>query len=490
MTAKPRFATPRSPERETLGPQVAAVADTLGQSLLPWQRQVADVALELLPETKIPAYREVDVLVPRQSGKTTLMLCVEVHRSLRWPGGPQRTIYSAQSGQDSRRKLLDDQVPLLRSSPLWVAVDKVARAGGREAILWRSGSRIDVLASNLAAGHGRVVDMGVLDEAFDDVDDRREAAVTPAMATRPGAQLWVISTAGSDASAYLRRKVEAGRAAAEAGETEGVAYFEWSAPDEADIDDPAVWRSCMPALGLTIDEAAVRHARATMLEGEFRRAFLNQWTTAEEAVLPAAVWNAVVHDDVIVDLGAKPVLAIDADPGRGSGSIAIADSHGNLELVEYRNGGSTAWIPDRVAELARQHRAPVVLDGTGPTQALVADLEAAHVRRISSYGRSEMATACGMFYVAVADERVAVAPHKALDDAVAGARKRHVGDQWVWARRETGSDVSPLIAATLAFHKATNQPKASRVVNMNDYAYRDPYGPGGALGFPAPGRLS
>jgi hypothetical protein len=25
---------------------------------------------------------------------------------------------------------------------------------------------------------------------------------------------------------------------------------------------------------------------------------------------------------------------------------------------------------------------------------------------------------------------------------------------------------------------------------MNDYAYRDPYGPGGALGFPAPGRLS
>jgi hypothetical protein len=488
MTAEPRFATPRSPERETLGHEVAAIAETLGQPFMPHQRQIVDVGLELLPGTKVPAYREVVVLLPRQSGKTTLSLCVEIHRALRWLP-PQRVIYSAQTGSDSRRKLLDDQVPMLKTSPLWVAVASIRRSGGSEAIIWKPGSRIDVLSSNLGAGHGRVVDLAVLDEAHDDTDDRREAAVTPAMATRPAAQLWVISTAGSDASAYLRRKCDNGRAAVEAGETTGTCYLEWSALEEDDIDDPATWRSCMPALGLTIDEAAVRHARATMSEGEFRRAFLNQWTRAEEQIIPAAVWNAIVSPDVIVDKGARPVVAVDEDPVRGSAAIALGDSLGNVEIVEYRNTGSTAWVADRVAELAREYSAPVVLDGTGPTAALLPDLGVRYVKSISSYGRSEVALACGVFYVAVADERIAVAPCKALDEAVAGARKRHVADQWIWARSETGTDTTPLFAATLAYHKATNQPAWPRVINLNDYLPHDVFRPGGPTTPPGPTQL-
>jgi phage terminase large subunit-like protein len=72
-----------------------------------WQQMVADVLLELLPGTRIPAYREGVVTVPRQQGKTTLILCLAVQRALRWPGQP-RIAYSAQTGSDARRKLLDD----------------------------------------------------------------------------------------------------------------------------------------------------------------------------------------------------------------------------------------------------------------------------------------------------------------------------------------------------------------------------------------------
>jgi hypothetical protein len=467
VSAEPRYATPRT-DRETLGHEVAAVAEQLGQSLMPWQRQVADVATELQPGTRIPAYREVVVTVPRQSGKTTLMLAVEVQRCLRWPGAP-KVIYSAQTGSDSRRKLLDDQVPLLKSSPVWAAVKSVYRAGGREAILFRPGSRIDVLASNEGAGHGRIVDLAVLDEAHDDVDDRREAAVTPAMATRPAAQLLVISTAGTEASAYLRRKVDTGRDAVVNGETEGIAYFEWSAEDDADPDDPAVWRACMPALGFTINEATVRHARATMGEGEFRRAFLNMWTTAEERVIPAAVWRAVCREDVAPDGGL--VLGIDCNPERSAGSIAVGDSSGRVELIEYRDSG-VGWIVERVAERARTYGAPVVLDGRGPAASLLADLEAKRVRRVVPYSASDMTTACAAFYDAVADRKVAVRTDPALDDAVAAARRRQVGDSWMWGRRDTGKDVSPLVALTLAFHRATNRPPRPRFINL-----REPYDP-------------
>jgi lactam utilization protein B len=99
-------------------------------------------------------------------------------------------------------------------SPLKVAVEKVLRAAGNEAIVFKNGSRVDVLASTEAAGHGRTVDLGVIDEAFADTDYRREQALLPAMATRPAAQILVVSTAGTEASVFLKHKVDTGRAAA------------------------------------------------------------------------------------------------------------------------------------------------------------------------------------------------------------------------------------------------------------------------------------
>jgi predicted AAA+ superfamily ATPase len=66
---------------------------------MPWQQLVADVGTQLVedPETGklVPAWREVVVTVPRQSGKTTLVLGFEVHRALKWGGG-QRVAYTAQ----------------------------------------------------------------------------------------------------------------------------------------------------------------------------------------------------------------------------------------------------------------------------------------------------------------------------------------------------------------------------------------------------------
>ena len=83
---RPLHGTPRRPDRATLGGAVAEVAEALGTPLMPWQRHVVDVALELRPDG-IPAYRQVTLSVPRQSGKSTLLAALMVHRLLGWGGG-------------------------------------------------------------------------------------------------------------------------------------------------------------------------------------------------------------------------------------------------------------------------------------------------------------------------------------------------------------------------------------------------------------------
>ena len=433
---------------------MAAIAKQLGQPLMPWQQLVADVASELDEATGLPAFREVVVTVPRQSGKTTMVLAYELHRALMW-GRPQRIAYTAQTGFDARRKLIDDQAPILLGSPLSAAVEKVQKAQGNEAIVFKNGSRIDVLASSESAGHGRTLDLPILDEVFADADDRREQALLPAMSTRPDAQLFVVSTMGTEASTYLNRKVETGRSAVVEGLASGIAYFEWSAEVDADIDDPDTWRSCMPALGHTITLATVEHARRTMSEGDFRRSMLNQKTISDERVIPVGVWGEVCSEDVAPN--GRLVFALDVNPERSASAVAVADSEGRGELVEFRSG--VGWVVDRVVELCRKWDAGVRLDAYSPAGSLADELVSRGVR-VERYATREVSYACGSFFDRLMDRKVQVRRHAALDEAAAGARRRSTGDSWVWARRDAECDVSPLIALTLALDvKASAEPE-------------------------------
>jgi len=173
---------------------------------------------------------------------------------------------------------------------------RVKKSNGSEAIHWDNGSSHGITSSTEKAGHGETLDMGVIDEAFAQEDSRLEQGLRPTMITRPQPQLWVVSTAGTRKSAFLRAKVDAGRQRSTLGVTSGVAYFEWSAPGTADPEDPATWRTCMPALGHTMTEVAIQANRDGMELPEFRRAFLNQWpddAPEEWLVIPRAAWESL-----------------------------------------------------------------------------------------------------------------------------------------------------------------------------------------------------
>jgi phage terminase large subunit-like protein len=171
------------------------VARRIGLDLLPWQRLVLSVALEQVRGR--PAYRDVLVSVPRQSGKSTLVLALIVWRMTQRPGS--RILYGAQTRVAARQKMLATWWPRLASSPLGADL-KLFRGFGNETIEHAGGSVLQLLSAAESAGHGETCDLVVVDEAWVHGDSRVEQSVRPTMATRKDAQMWAVSTAGTSRS--------------------------------------------------------------------------------------------------------------------------------------------------------------------------------------------------------------------------------------------------------------------------------------------------
>src|ERR1039458_996204 len=139
--------------RPTRGSEVASVAELLGKPLMPWFRTVVDTALELMPDGSL-AYSKVIVLVPRQNGKTTGLLAVECWRAAFWAEA-QHIGYTAQDGNAARKKLIQEQAPIIERSRLRSLLFNIYRGVGDERVLWKNGSQIDVVASSGSSGQNR-----------------------------------------------------------------------------------------------------------------------------------------------------------------------------------------------------------------------------------------------------------------------------------------------------------------------------------------------
>jgi len=458
----PRYATSRT-DRPTLGPRVGAVAEGLGFTLMPWQQQVVDVALEYDPVTGELAYRQVVLTVPRQSGKTSLILGLAVHRALEGVlSGPQNVAYAAQNGVYARDKLLDDQVPILEAS-LFKSLLRVRRTNGHEAVLWRNGSKHTILAGTEKAGHSKTLDLVFIDEAFAQIDWRLEQGASPTMITRASPQIWVVSTAGDEKSVYLKAKVDAGRERAALGLTDHVAYFEWSADPDADPGDLETWKSCMPALkhegnpGGTQPIAAVAAEFETMPLGEFKRAFLNLWGgTRGDPVISGEQWAACLAGVDEVRPAEPAAITFDIPPDRSSGSIGCAVLAGGLMHVDVLDHGpGTLWLVERLVELRKLYpRAVMACDAAGPAGSLLDPLEKAGVKNVKAMSTREHQQACGGFYDAAVAGTLRHQGRPELDAAVVGAEQRIVSDSWLWSRKNSSVDISPLVAVTLAAAQA------------------------------------
>lgn len=467
----PRWATPRNPSRDTRGPRIGRVARELGSPLMPWQQDAADVTCEIDPATGHLFYRVVVLTVMRQQGKTTLTLPVWVERAISFPGIHVK--WTMQSGTDATRKWKGEHVPAILGSPLAKFVvpgdEGYRKQNGSEHLKFTNGSMQTLMSSKKSAGHGEVVDLGMIDEAMAQLDDRLEVALEPAMKTRyrnitrpdgsvqmlPGAQMWIISTVGSAGEAeWFHRWVDAGRLAVDNGtcEEDRICYIEYSAGEDEDPGDPDTWWGCMPALGYTYQEDTVRstYQRALLTPGglaKFRRTDLNQRTSqAADPPIPLHLWDACAAQVGRGDSDSL-VWAVDVSPLQASAAIAVAwrraDGVPQVEVVAHHPG--VGWLPGVVSDLRARHGGMWLLDPRGASASQAADWPGETMKP------AEAKQACAQLEAAVREGEFGHCGQPELRSALEGAVKRPSEDGgWSWARRSTMVDISPLVAVTLA----------------------------------------
>lgn len=472
--AVPRFATPRNPQRETLGPKVAKILKwsdpEIGQSgqVMPWQADTLDVACEIDPATGLFWYRNVVLIVPRQSGKTSLSRAKVTHRCLTTPR--RSVLYTAQDRGKSLRRLQKNFYDPLSESPLAHYLGRPRWTNGSEAVRFVNKAEIIIDApTKKQSGHGETLPEAHIDEAFAHVDGRIEQAVSPAQITVEGAQKWITSAAGNTDSVFLWNKVQAGRSRIEAFAHDPAelwksrtCYIEYSAPEDADRADPDWWYRVLPALGWTISEEALAADQETMdTEGpdEWNRAYFGWWPTAErhDVVIPYESWTECVVDAGEDPWRGVPVWSVDIAPDRSFSSIGLAAEAtvgGRIfgEVVKRREG--TLWVVDGLVKLRAMFDGnDVVIDGAGAASSLERDLldEGFNVVRLATRQKVD---ACGGLFDAVLERGFSHLDDPVLNDAVASAAKRNMGSGeggFYWVRGKSLQDITPLYAVTLAW---------------------------------------
>jgi phage terminase large subunit-like protein len=138
--------------------------------------------------------------------------------------------------------------------------------------------------------------------------------------------------------------------------------------------------------------------------------------------------------------------ALDVSPEERSCAIGVSDGE-HLEIVKYGDG--THWVLDACIQ-NRDRYDEIVLDPAGPAGFLKPQLENVGIK-VREVTVREHAQACGGFLTAVTETRVVHLGQAELDRAVANAGRRPTGDGgWLWSRKRSSVDISPLVAVTLA----------------------------------------
>lgn len=451
FSPEPRFITPLDPRARSEGHEIGRLAAVLGKPLMPWQQMVATGATELTPDG-LYKYSRVLITVPRQSGKTTLVGPVQLHRIMTRPG--IKAFFTAQTGKDARARFTDlgklvSQSPL---SPLF----KIRRAQGTEAISLANDSSVNLFAPTPSAMHGETPHLVTLDEIWKhDMARGMElmGAIGPAQSTLDGhAQIWMISTMGTAESGFMNDLVERGRA----GEAD-LFYAEWSMPDGADPYDPKTWWSFHPALGNTVTQTALEKEAVKQSRGEWLRAYMNRLTVALDPIISAEDWDALESEPAEVpsrrDLSIGYAVALDDECA--AVMAGWRDSTGAPCTRVIHTAPGTTWLVPFLLDLCQVWKpAHLAADDGGPNRRITDILRRAREAGdlsldVYTTGAKDFATACETWLsYAKSEKTLRHDGSRILATGVASLATRAMGDATVFSRsRSAGPIVGPEASA-------------------------------------------
>lgn len=466
--------------RSPAGQECIELAEDAGLHLDIWQQLALHHSLEEDDEGR---WTSLDVVlnVARQNGKGGFLEARQLGEVILFGG--KLVIHTAHQFNTAQESFLRLDQLIEGSYSLSRRVKRARRSHGEEGFEFFNGARIRFLARGGDSGRGFSGDLVLMDEAMK-LRAAPIGALMPVLSARPNPQLVYTGSAGlgdeSEQLALLRA-----RALAEGEQSDqSLTYLEYSidhhvkeCPTDPDgrivcdqhdnRDEEASFARANPALGVRIRTPYVLQEMRSMREDLFDRERLG---VGDYPVVADETWQVIKKEtwEALEDTASRPTdpvaFSIETTPERTwtAISIAAATEGGGVHVEVVAHQPGTDWVVDWVKERdQRWNPCAWVVDEGGPAGSLVPAL-----RKALAYeddedreDRSELLVcpkvrqltqACGQFYDRVTEGTLRHWSQAPMTAALAGAKKREVGDAWLWSRRSEGVDVSPLVSGTYA----------------------------------------
>lgn len=457
VTQAPRARVVPRGSRLSYGDLAGEFAAGYGLRPDPWQQLVLDDWMAM--RNGQWAALTCGLAVPRQNGKNALL---EMRELFGMVGRGERILHTSHEMKTSRRafkRLLyffgsRANDPAAQFPELNSRVAEIRLVNGQESITLKNGGSVEVIARSKNSGRGFTVDVLVMDEAQEMADDDLESLMPTTSAAPQGNPQWIFTGTppGAKAAGEVFTRV---RSEALGGKSLRLAWHEWSAAADVDLDDRAVWYDVNPALVAgRLQIAVLEGERARFSDEGFSRERLGMWASAaSQQVIADADW-ARQADPISVPTD-RFALGIEVSSGGESASVALAGLRGDgawhVELDEQRTG--TAWVVPYVSALLAVNPAirAVIADAGGPAALLSDDFVKAKVR-VTYPKVVEVAAACEHLREGIVAGRVRHTGQHQLTAALQVARRRVLAERgiWFWSRKNITADITPIQAASLA----------------------------------------
>lgn len=468
--------------RRTLGPEVADLARLADFGPDPEQEMGLDAIFAIDDRARSVAF-EVAIIACRQNLKTGLFK----QAALGWlfVTDERLIVWSAHEFRTAQEAFRDLEELITGSDVLRRRVKHIYRGNGDEAIELTTGARVIFKTRTKGGGRGLSGRKVILDEGFA-LQSMHMGALLPTLSAQPDPQVLYGSSAGLAESSVLRGVRDRGRA----GKDARLAYLEWCSLPAAEVckdgehcthrldvegcgcDDPANWQMGNTAMGRRrangtgIAQETIAAERRALPPEEFGRERMGWWDDPGEDAHPFPVDEWTKRVDLEAARPKRPALAVAITLDRSMSAIGSAgrvDDLSHVDVLDHRAG--TGWTVDRIVELYDEVDACVlVLDPSGPAGALEKDLTEKDAtgqakfstkpengeRRLQIVSAREYAQGCGALVDDTDNNAIRHRGRPELNAAAKGVRTRTLADAYVWSRKDSSADVTPLEVVTLA----------------------------------------
>lgn len=502
---QPRLWTPplRKLTRATShGYAIADFAGVIGEPLLPWQRWLVIHAMELLPDGSY-RFGIIVVLVARQNGKSSVKRTVSLWR-LHIDGA--RLVLGVAQDVSLAREQWQMCLDTIHASPdLSEDLDQVRRVNGDEwlklkhdldargedpderelnyadddldeSLTLEGGGRYKIAASNRKAGRGLSVDELNIDELREQRSWAAWSALSKTTMARPAAQIWCMSNAGDDESVVLNQL----RESALSGRNPRIGLFEWSGPDNCELDDWDAIRQANPGLGHTVGASAIQLAIDTDPPNVYRTEVLCQKVDQLDGAVDYAAWKALADPTGTMDAHRHRLGAVfDGAPDGQHWTLAVAAKlddgrAARVELVRDWTSSAAvrAELPPLLEKVAPKAFGWYPAGPSAELATLLRPLAEKYNRRPGKRPDSEwpedgeitgarVPEICQEFSGLVRGRALVHAGQELLDTQIRGASKLYTGDGWRFTRKGQGHCDS-VYAAAGAVNAALTMPEPKR----------------------------